>query len=122
MLLEKSENFVVGNGARVGKVVDLKERASERRKVVCQRRRNKCNVKSPSKSKTYPSVLVERHDESHRQQVREHGHRVGNVDDALVLGDLGDEGAGVQVVRDGHTETERKDVVVLVEELFIESI
>jgi len=47
----------------------------------------------------------------------EEGVAVWNVDDFLVLGDLGDERSRVEVVRDWHAESENQNVVVLLHDL-----
>lgn len=44
--------------------------------------------------------------DAERDEVGEDGHAVGDVDDAGVVEDLGDEVAVREVVGDGHSETE----------------
>jgi hypothetical protein len=51
------------------------------------------------------------------EEVGEDGVGVGDVDDALVLGDLGDEVTRVQVVADGHTKSENEGVGVVLHDL-----
>ena len=38
------------------------------------------------------------------------GHRVGDIHNLLILGNLGDEIAGGQIITDGHTNTEDQDI------------
>jgi len=42
---------------------------------------------------------------------------VGDIDDTLVLGDLGDEVTGVKVVADWHTESEDQDIAIVLHDL-----
>ena len=57
------------------------------------------------------------HLDAHRQQLREHRHRVGDVDDLLVAQNLGDEVARVgQVADDGHAHAQHEDIGVLAQE------
>lgn len=51
------------------------------------------------------------------EEVVEDGVGVGDVDDTLVLGDLGDEVTGVQVVADWHTKSENEAVGVVFHDL-----
>lgn len=62
-------------------------------------------------------VLVLGHKDGGREQIMENGVGVGNVDDTLVLGDLGDEVTGVEVVADGHTKSEDEAVGVVLHDL-----
>ena len=45
-------------------------------------------------------------------------HGIRNVDDTLVLGDLCDKVARIQVVRNGHPHAQKKHVRVLTKQLF----
>jgi hypothetical protein len=56
------------------------------------------------------------------QQVGEDGHRVGHVDDLLVLADLRDEVPGVEVIRDGHAKPEGEHVGVGLQQLLGEDL
>mmetsp|Transcript_15714 Transcript_15714/g.37324 ORF Transcript_15714/g.37324 Transcript_15714/m.37324 type:complete len:211 (+) Transcript_15714:108-740(+) len=58
------------------------------------------------------------HLDGHWEQLREDGHGVGDVDDLLVLDDLGDEVAGVEdVLDDRHPHTQSEHVVERLEEV-----
>ena len=50
------------------------------------------------------------HGDGQRQQIVQDGVGVGDVDDAVVLCDFGDEGARVQVVGDGHADAQGEGV------------
>jgi hypothetical protein len=71
VFFEQRQYFVVGNGTRVGEIVDA-------------------------------SFLVLGHKDGSWQEIVQDGVGVGDVDYALVFGDLGDEITGVKVVTDGH--------------------
>jgi hypothetical protein len=51
------------------------------------------------------------------QEIVKDGVRVGDVDNTLVLGDLSDEVAGVEVIGDRHTESEDETVAVVLHDL-----
>mmetsp|Transcript_21054 Transcript_21054/g.49952 ORF Transcript_21054/g.49952 Transcript_21054/m.49952 type:complete len:376 (-) Transcript_21054:59-1186(-) len=55
------------------------------------------------------------HGERRREHLREDGHRVGDVDDALVLDDLGDEASVDEIVGDRHPDPEDHAVRVVLE-------
>ena len=63
-------------------------------------------------------VLVLGHEDRGREQVVQYGVGVWDVDHALILGDLGDEVAGVEVVADGHAEAENQDIGVCLHDLY----
>ncbi len=64
------------------------------------------------------SVLVFGHKDGGWEKVVENGVGVGDVYHSLVLGDLGDEVAGVEVVADGHSESENQDIGVCLHDLY----
>lgn len=64
------------------------------------------------------SVLVFSHKDGGWEEVVENGVGVGNIYHSLVLGDLGDEVARVQVVADGHPESENQDIGVCLHDLY----
>ena len=51
------------------------------------------------------------------EEIVEDGVGVGDVDDTFVLGDLGNEVTGVQVVADWHTKSEDQSVAVVFHDL-----
>ena len=51
------------------------------------------------------------------EKIVKDGVGVGDIDDAIVLGDLGDEVSGVEVVGDWHTESEDQAVAVVLHDL-----
>ena len=63
-------------------------------------------------------VLVLGHEDRGRQEVVQDGVGVGDVYHSLVLGDLGYEVAGVQIVADGHSESENEDIGVCFHDLW----
>lgn len=54
---------------------------------------------------------------AHVQRLATYGHRVGDVDDLSVLGDLGDEVSRGKVIGDGHAHAEDQHVGVAAQEL-----
>lgn len=64
-----------------------------------------------------PGLLVLGKEDGSREEIVEDGVGVGDVDDALVLGDLCDEVTGVEVVRDWHAESEDEAVGVVLHDL-----
>jgi hypothetical protein len=56
-----------------------------------------------------------------REEIVEDGVGIGDIDDTLVLGDLGDEVTGVEVVADWHTKSEDQAVGVVLHDLEIVS-
>lgn len=52
-----------------------------------------------------------------REEIVEDGVGVGDVDHALVFGDLGDEVAGVEVIGDRHAESQNEAVGVVLHDL-----
>jgi hypothetical protein len=58
------------------------------------------------------SILVLGHDNGSWKQIVENGVGVRDVYHSLVLGDLGDEVAGVEVVADWHSESENENIGV----------
>eukprot|EP00756_Hemistasia_phaeocysticola_P030477 Hpha_TRINITY_DN16293_c1_g1::TRINITY_DN16293_c1_g1_i1::g.14358::m.14358 len=62
-----------------------------------------------------PGPLVRRAVNHHRQELREHGHRVGDIDDLPVLHDLSDEIVRALVRGDGHPNPDVQ--VAIVEEV-----
>ena len=58
------------------------------------------------------------HGQGGREHLGQNGHGVGNVDDALVLDNLGDKGAVDEIVRDGHADPQNQAVGVLLEHGF----
>lgn len=63
------------------------------------------------------SLLVLGEEDRGGEEVGEDGVAVGDVDDTLVLGDLGDEVARVEVVRDGHAQAEDQSVGIVLHDL-----
>lgn len=86
VLLEESENLVVGDGTWVGEVVDA-------------------------------GLLVLSQENGGWEEIGEDGVGVGDIDNALVLGDLGDEVTGVEVIADWHTKSEDEAVGVVFHDL-----
>lgn len=66
-------------------------------------------------------VLVLGHEDGGWEEIVEDGVGVGDVDDTLVLGDLGDEVTGVEVIADWHAESEDQAVAVVLHDLRIVS-
>jgi len=62
-------------------------------------------------------ILVFGHEDRGWEEIVEDGIRVGDVYHSLVLGDLGDEVTGVQVVADGHSESENECIGVCFHDL-----
>lgn len=58
------------------------------------------------------SLLVLGKEDGGWEQVVEEGVGVGDINDTLVLGDLGDKVAVVEVVADGHSQSEDEDIWV----------
>ena len=58
------------------------------------------------------------HGQGGGEHLGQDGHRVGNVDDALVLDNLGNERAVDEIVRDGHADPQNQAVGVLLEHGF----
>ena len=57
-------------------------------------------------------ILVFRHEDGGREKIVKDGVGVGNVNHTLVLGDLGDKVAAVQVVADWHSKPEDERIGV----------
>lgn len=62
-------------------------------------------------------VLVLSHEDGTWEEVVEDCVGVWNVNDTVVLGDLGDKVAGVKVVRDWHSQAEDEDIWVVLHDL-----
>lgn len=62
-------------------------------------------------------VLVLGHEDRSWEEIVKDGVGVGDIDNTVVLGDLGDEVTGVEVVADWHTESENQDVGVVLHDL-----
>lgn len=62
-------------------------------------------------------ILVFGHEDRGWKEVVENGVGVGNVYHSLVLGDLGDEVAGMEVVADWHSESENESISVCFHDL-----
>jgi hypothetical protein len=62
-------------------------------------------------------ILVLSHKDRGREEVVEDGIGVGDIDDTIILGDLGDEVAGVKVVADWHAKSEDEAVGVVLHDL-----
>lgn len=64
-------------------------------------------------------LLVLGQDDGGWEEIVEDGVGVWDIDDSVVLGNLGDKVAGVEVVADGHAKTEDKSVGVVFHDLEI---
>lgn len=62
-------------------------------------------------------ILVFGHEDRGWEEVVENGVGVGNVYHSLVLGDLGDEVAGMEVVADWHSKSENENIRVCFHDL-----
>jgi hypothetical protein len=58
-------------------------------------------------------ILVLGHEDGSWKEVMEDGVGVGDIDNTLVLGNLGYKVTGVQVVADGHAKSEDESVTVI---------
>ena len=65
----------------------------------------------------YADFLVLGEEDGGRKEIVEDGVGIGDVNYALVLGDLGDEVTGVEVIRDGHAQSEDEAVGVVFHDL-----
>ena len=63
-------------------------------------------------------LVVRSEDDRGGEEVVEDGVRVGDVDNTGVRSDLGNEGTGMEIIRDGHAEAEDECVRVVFEKLF----
>lgn len=62
-------------------------------------------------------LLVLSEEDGGWEEIVEDGVGVWNINDTIVLGDLGDKVAGVQVVRDWHSQSEDENVLVVLHDL-----
>lgn len=63
------------------------------------------------------SLLVLSQEDGGWEEIGEDGVGVGDIDNTIVLGDLGDEVTGVEIVADGHTKAEDEAVGVELHDL-----
>jgi hypothetical protein len=63
------------------------------------------------------SVFVLGHEDRGWEEIMEYGVRVGDVYHSLILGNLGDEVTRVEVVADGHSESENENIGVCFHDL-----
>ena len=62
-------------------------------------------------------ILVLGHEDRSWEKVVQDGVRVGNINDTLVFGDLGDKVTGVQVVANGHAKSKDEDIGIRLHDL-----
>lgn len=146
MLLVQREDLVVGNSAGIGEVVDAWEVGKDKETVdggmrregrggpVCFPRTGKGRLRDtdvsprPACLSSLPHSLPEKrtrtrqlprgHEQGDGEEVRQDRHRVRHVHYLVVLDDLGDKIPRVQIVGNGHTDTEDAHVIVALQHVF----